>query len=265
MSSVLGVYVLTDMNSKKFYIGSSQDVEKRKNRHFSELERGIHHCQPFQELWDNKKYAIHTKIYPTDTREEAYVLEQDFLDRFRDSPLLLNIGLHAKGGDNLTKNKNREEIILKIKNAIKKKLSILTAEDKRMLFSQPGNKNGMWGKTHTPEVRKKLSEIHKGNKYGLGVQRTEKERKRLSDLAKLRIGKLNPFFGKKHSEETKQKWSEKRKAMKIKSPLAKRVVANGIEYRSLTDAGLALGVVKDMITYRIKSDLDKYSNYYYVT
>lgn len=48
-----------------------------------------------------------------------------------------------------------------------------------------GENNPMYGKTHTKEVKMKLS-----------------------NAAKLRVGDKNPFFGKKHSDETKQKQSD---------------------------------------------------------
>ena len=53
-------------------------------------------------------------------------------------------------------------------------------------YKVAGEKNGMFGKTHTDEVKKKLSE-----------------------LCKQRIGDKNHFYNKHHSDETKRKISEK--------------------------------------------------------
>lgn len=57
--------------------------------------------------------------------------------------------------------------------------------------SVSGDKNGMFGKTHTNRVK----EI-------------------LSNLAKDKVGDKNPMFSKKHSEEAKKKISEKAKNRK---------------------------------------------------
>ena len=56
----------------------------------------------------------------------------------------------------------------------------------------------MFGKTHTPEIRKKLSLSHKGNTH------TEESKKKIS-LSK--IGKNNPMYGKPVSTEHRAKIS----------------------------------------------------------
>ena len=65
-----------------------------------------------------------------------------------------------------------------------------------------GEQNGMYGKTHTPEARNKISEARKSAP-------TDAYRgKRNAMYGK--IGELNPFFGKFHSDETKQKMRKPR-------------------------------------------------------
>jgi len=59
-----------------------------------------------------------------------------------------------------------------------------------------GGNNGMFGKTHTEEVKAKLSKLAKERDY------SEETRAKMSENTQ---GERNPFFGKRHSEETKQK------------------------------------------------------------
>jgi hypothetical protein len=62
-----------------------------------------------------------------------------------------------------------------------------------------GESNGMYGKRHTEEAIKKMSQNRK-----LGF--TEEKRKEISvRAAKMYKGEGNPMYGRKHSEETKRK------------------------------------------------------------
>lgn len=61
------------------------------------------------------------------------------------------------------------------------------------------NKNPMFGRRHSEEAKKKISEKNKG------LKRTEEAKKKLSDVIKK---KGHPMFGRKHSEESKRKMSK---------------------------------------------------------
>lgn len=88
-----------------------------------------------------------------------------------------------------------------------------------------GEKNGMYGKTHTEEVRKKLSEAAKGNTNWKDRQHTCETKEKISAAralqtisqetkdkwSKNRSGAGNAMFGKKHSDESKRKMSESKK------------------------------------------------------
>lgn len=93
-----------------------------------------------------------------------------------------------------------------------------------------GEKNGMYGHTHTEEARKKISDSakhrfeDKANHPMYGAKRSEETKKKISKSRKgINAGELNYFYGKnmsgteswrygkQHSEETKQKLSEARK------------------------------------------------------
>jgi len=79
-------------------------------------------------------------------------------------------------------------------------------------------KNHMYGKKLSDEMKLKISKSNQGKKH------SEETKKKLSELAKKR--NKNPMFGKRHSEETKKKISELNKGRKvsedIKEKLSKR-------------------------------------------
>ena len=62
-----------------------------------------------------------------------------------------------------------------------------------------GVPNGMKGKHHSIETRKKISDANKGKVF------SEERKKKMSEE---RMGVNNPFYGKTHSEEHKQRMSE---------------------------------------------------------
>ena len=75
------------------------------------------------------------------------------------------------------------------------------------------NKNPMFGKHHTSETRKKISENHNPNIYtkeraekisfaNRGKPKSEEHKRKLSECAKQRTGEKNPFYGKHHTKET---------------------------------------------------------------
>ena len=85
----------------------------------------------------------------------------------------------------------------------KKKIS----ESKKGLLS--GEKNPMFRKHHSEESKKKMSDARKGKPaYNKGKPMSEETKRKLSESQK---GEKNHMFGKHHSEETKQKISETQK------------------------------------------------------
>ena len=71
------------------------------------------------------------------------------------------------------------------------------SEETRRKNSKPGELNGFYGKKHSAETCKRMSEAAKGNKRALGSIKSEETR------AKLSAARL----GKKATEETKKKKS----------------------------------------------------------
>lgn len=77
-------------------------------------------------------------------------------------------------------------------------------------YQTSGEKNGMFGKTHTEEVKSHFSKVRKGHSYRPKGTYTHSAvvKEKISKAIK---GEKNPFFGKTHTRETKEKMSENRK------------------------------------------------------
>ena len=267
---IIGVYFIKNKITGKFYVGHSINIEKRFIRHKRDLTNGNHHCIYLQRAWDkygkdNFEFIIHKEC---ETKEESIELEQYFIDNFKEK--LYNTSNEANlGGDLLTGNPRREEIIAKRTKTQKELLSKMSAEERKLKLGKPGKKNGMYGRTHTPEVRQKLSEINKGNtpitkglnyEEYMSKEKAKELKQKLSENAKQRIGEKNPFYGKHHSEETKEKL---RQVNLGKKPTNSRPVElDGVYYESVTEASRKLGVVPATIINRIKSK--NYPNCFYL-
>lgn len=261
MQKIMGVYIIKNKITNKFYVGHSVDIKNRFRAHKSYLKRGIHHCLYLQRSWnkygeDNFEFII-IKICMSE--EESITLEQYYIDNFKSQ--IYNTGDLANfGGDLLSNNPNKTKIIEKRVATQKETLKNMSKTERIEKFSRKGIKNGMYGKTHSIHVKNIISSKNKGNipinkgktlEENVGYERAQKIKKTLSSLAKNRIGDKNSFYGKHYSEETKLKLKT---AMLGKKPVnSKKVKIDNIIYESLTEASRKLNVVPATILYRIRS------------
>ena len=74
----------------------------------------------------------------------------------------------------------------------------------RRMITRKGKDAGMYGRKHTDEAKRKISEAHKGHKRCIGRVLSKETKKLIGDKQRARL-KENPQV---HSEETKRKVSE---------------------------------------------------------
>lgn len=255
----IAAYVLFDPNTNSYYFGSSGDVDKRLAQHFSDLRAGRHHCAPLQVLWD-KYGALETITYPCATREEAYESESALIAANQDSSNLLNIWLHVKGGDNLTRNPRREEIIERRRDTQLQLYQQMGAEVRREKWGRAGTENPMFGRRHTAEAKRRMAVVNSTHEVAerlSSYKSTEKYRRSMSEAASRRIGEKITFFGRTHTEATKERIRQGRIG-KIPGN-AQRVHVNGIEYSSVREACDRVGISYPTMIKRLKSDDPNYS------
>lgn len=248
----IGVYKIINVINGKCYVGSSFEIEKRFWRHRNELEKGIHHCTYLQRAWSKYgeeafKFEI---VHECDTEAEARDLEQVYLDTEYDT--LYNTSKLSSGGDLISYHPNRDEIVTKMTKSLRERYDSMSAEERIEKYGHKGQANGMYGRHHSEESRKRMSDAHKGNQFAKGSVRTEEQRARLSEIASQRTGDKNPFYGKQHSDETKRKIAESRKG--ILPSNTKEVIIDEVVYLSASKAAKALGCATATVLNRIKSD-----------
>ena len=88
-------------------------------------------------------------------------------------------------------------------------------------YGKRGKDTSMYGKHHTEEARRKISQAMTGEKHPLyGKHHTEEVRKK---IAQAMTGENNPNYGKNFSEEQKQKMSQAHKGKKHTEEARKKI------------------------------------------
>jgi hypothetical protein len=156
-------------------------------------------------------------------------IEQKYLDLLPE----YNIGLMASGGDNLSKNPNKDKIIENITKSVKNRYSLMTNEEKKEKHSKPMEKNPNW----------KGGVSYKHCKCGEKINPINKTCIKCRDKS----GINNPFYNKNHTDETKKKISEKRVG-KYNGEQNIPIIIDNIEYSSAGEASKILDI--PMVTIR---------------
>jgi group I intron endonuclease len=262
--SIIGVYKISNTLSGRYYIGYSTNINKRFKSHCYKLKQNIHDNIFLQRAYnldgeDKLKYDI---IHICDTMDEAKEIELKYLTDLSIRDKLYNLNFNNSGGDLLTNHPDKEKIREKIIHSFKETLSNMTVEERSQKYGKFGKKNGMYGKTHTKEVKEKISETHKGNTYCRGKKLSEETKKKMSEIRKNKYtGEDNPFFGKQHIEETKQKIREKN--IGNIPPNNKEITIDGVFYISMAEASRQLNIPVPTILWRLNSKNPKFNSYKY--
>lgn len=128
-NKICGVYKILNKTTGKFYIGSSNNVKRRWKEHINDLNKNKSHSIYLQRAWnkygeDNFTFEILEECKIENQLEK----EQIYLDKLKPwkRKIGYNIEEYARGG------------------------------------SKCGNKNHFYGKHHSEETKKQLSQKHKG-------------------------------------------------------------------------------------------------------
>lgn len=264
--SMIGVYVATCGSNGRYYVGSSCDIAARKRRHLRDLRKGNHHNTFFQRVFNKYGEKSFTwKVKLVKTIEQALALEQHYLFKSTLDGKSMNISLGASGGDNLTRNPRRVEIIAQMQATMLARMQALTKEERSELFGSPGMRNARYGIKHTAEAIQKMSEIAiaRGGSHLKGIRKSATGRANIAAAAQARAkadGYVNSFAGKTHSDKVRQRCGAVNKGKA--APNRRKIKAQGVVYQTLRDAAKACGVSNGTICYRCNADT--YPDYSYI-
>ena len=262
-----GIYVIRNTINEKCYVGSAKDFTTRKKKHFFDLRKNIHCNIKLQRSFNKHGETafvfeiIELLPYEKDTIIAA---ENNWMVKLNSKASGYNIA-DASFGDILTNHPNREGIIAKITKTVNANMSAMSAEERKVKWGLPGERNPIYGQKRPEYVidamrqgTKKFVEIN-GHGPTKGYKMSEETKKLLSDIAKTRIGDKNSFYGREHTEETKAKISAKNKGKKCLGRLS--LFIDGIWYDSIKDAEVATGIKGCTIWFRLQSKNPKFATY----
>ena len=168
-----GIYCIENIITNKKYIEQSIDVDERWRKHISELNHNYHHNDYLQKAWnkyseDNFKFYVleYCNINDLDDKEIYYIDLYNTTDR--------NIGYNLTSGGQFKKGSLSYEVKQKLSNSIKKSydntnLREIRRDNALTQWSKPeyrekitGKNNGMYGRHHTEESKRLMSEHSKG-------------------------------------------------------------------------------------------------------
>lgn len=236
------IYLITNLENKKQYVGITKfSITERFYQH---TKRGFLLTEAIKKYGEDK-FSIEL-IEEVDTAGRAYELEQYYIMEYNSKvPYGYNI---TDGGDGIfgweATEEYRKECSERVKQLHKEK------------------KVGMYGKKHTDETKKKMSEASKGKfkpwligrklspetierlrQLNLGRVASKETRKKISENHHDVNGENNPMYGKKHSPETIEKLKQKAKNR------PKRIwINNGTEEKLITiDESIPMGYNKGRV------------------
>ena len=186
-----GIYCIENIVTNKKYIGQSVDIDTRWKKHKYELNRDNHKNKYLQSAW-NKYGEDKFKFYILELCSEEELDEKEiyWIEHYNtvDRELGYNLKTGGSGGCKFT-DEVREHL-----SQVHKEICKDPEERKRMKQmiddlwaneeyrkSRSGENHPLYGKHHSEETKKKLSESLKGRK---GKPLNEKQRKAISEAHK---------------------------------------------------------------------------------
>lgn len=264
-----GAYILTHIESGKFYIGSTNNISNRLRQHKQLLKLNMHTCSGLQELYNNSP-RIHVKFFITGSlhdnelsREKAFDIEQELLDEFKNSDLLLNFSKNARVS--FLGEKHTEETKKKISEITKERLKDekyrkASAEYMKNKWSDEDFRNktldqlkiarsNIWTEDNRVKINKSRKAFWDNADNKKKILESRNNKKALWSLEKRQKIKETT------SKNTKELWSNPEYAKKMR----KSIKINGFHYDSILSASKILNI--PMSTIRLRANKTDRINY----
>jgi len=169
-----GVYIIKNIINSKFYLGSSVDLRKRKNNHFSDLNFNRHHSTALQNAYNKYgKENFEFEVIAICPPEYCIKLEQWFIDNMKPNYNICKIAGSMFG------RKHSEETKLKISKKAKGRVNSRESIERQ--------RQKVIGRKHSKEAIEKMRRI----KLEKGCTMTEESKKSISEKNSIPVLKID--------------------------------------------------------------------------
>jgi group I intron endonuclease len=235
-----------------YYLGCTSNFSQRSTVHRSLLKTNKHFNSKLQAAYNSlviRECSIEV-LHTFASMQEALNKEQELIATHLDKPNCTNMNLGSNTWVNYedaeTRKKNMSE-------GMSVYYESLTPEERAVKYGLSGELNGMYGRTQSEETKAKCRlNIKKAQDSNRGRALSDEHKVKLSAIASTRTGDTNPFYGKQHSAEAKAKQSAANKG-KL-PPNSRKVVAEGVEFPSVTECARHYDITYNAVAFRIKSN-----------
>lgn len=184
-----GIYFIQNKVNGKVYVGSATDIKARWREHRFMLRHGTHHSKHLQNAFD--KYGSNNIVFSvreivTDD-SQLIAREQFWINHHRSFDPESGYNVLLLAGSSLGY-RHRPEVIQKLKMARVKYV---------------GNRHPMYGRKHSDESKRRISESRKGKAAGVN----------------------HPFYGRSHSGESRRKISKSKNGVAMSDAHKKKIRA----------------------------------------
>lgn len=169
---ITGIYCIENIETKKKYIGQSVDIKHRWRQHINALNTNSHENDYLQKAWNKygrdgfQFYILEECLSDMLDEKEIYYIEYyKTLDR--------DFGYNLKSGGQYCRSTPTDEVVKKMSESIRRSyekndLRQRRSECTKKYWEDPSNKermlgenNVMFGKQHSEESKRKMSEVKK--------------------------------------------------------------------------------------------------------
>lgn len=243
------LYEIKNIINNKVYIGRTSNIKARWNRHRNELRKNKHHCIHLQRAW-NKYGEENFKFSILDTKkslEEIMELEKSYINVL-DNTKLYNVSRMSSGGDLISYHPNRDEIVKHILEGVRNRWDNISQEEyekyceKYVGQNNPNYRHGYYSKKEKERRREEWNKKSNKEKYS-----------RIPWNKGMKFENCPP-----KSEETKKKISESNKGKH-----GVKIICENVLFENLNDAGNMYGITSSGILIRLKSNTEKFKDFYY--